>query len=204
MMFLLLNIYGGQSSLHKIELENRCVEFEQFSDTQKNVILQTYLAGFQSGYGYTLAAIAWHESCAGEYRINFQDPSAGLFHAFIPSVFKRHSYLKENGFTQNMVGHRLVTDDDFSIQIVLEELTFWERVHSGNWKNIVKSYNRGYSWQSSKKANQSAEEYYQSIASKVKVIQQYIYDIKIAESIQKKLKLPIYQQRANGNLVVLK
>jgi len=198
-LFLTLILFGQE----KIEIENRCVSFEEFSESQKNIILQAYLAGHAEGFGYTLAAIAWHESCAGEYRVNFQDPSAGIFHAYIPSVFKRHPELKDNGFTHNMIGHRLVTDDDFSTRIALEELRFWNKIHSGNWKNIVKSYNRGFSWQSEKKANESAEDYYASVSEKAKTIERYITSIGVNDTLQRGLHLPIYQKKKEDGRLLL-
>ncbi len=202
-LFLIVFLASTLLGYEKIELQNRCVAFEDFSESQKNVILQAYLAGLRYGFGFTLAAIAWQESCAGEYRVNFQDPSAGLFHAYIPSVFKRHPELKENGFTHNMVGHRLVTDDDFAVQIAIEELLFWNKVHEGNWKNIVKSYNRGYSWQTSKRADASATEYYENVAQKVREIKQYIVDMRIEQSLERGLSLPIYEQRKESKGLVL-
>ena len=132
-------------ALPKVEFKNSCVPLEKFNDTQKEVLLRSYLAGYQFGFGYTLAAIAWKESCAGEYKMNFQDPSAGIFHAYIPGVIKRYPKLKQNGFTQNMVGAMLVEDDKFAAQIAISELKFWDKIHKDNWRNIVKSYNKGYS-----------------------------------------------------------
>lgn len=157
----------------KVEFKNSCVPLSQFSNSQKEVLFRAYLAGEKDGFGYTLAAIAWKESCAGEYKMNFQDPSAGIFHAYIPGVINRYPKLKQNGFTQNMVGAMLVEDDKFAAQIAISELKFWERQHKGNWRNIIKSYNKGYSWQKNQRANLQAEKYYMDVASKVKQLQKY-------------------------------
>ncbi|WP_297809878.1 hypothetical protein [uncultured Helicobacter sp.] len=160
-------------ALPQIEFKNSCVPLAQFSESQKEVLLRSYLAGEHEGFGLTLAAIAWKESCAGEYKMNFQDPSAGNFHAYIPGVINRYPKLKQNGFTQNMVGAMLVENDNFAEQIAITELKYWQKEHNGNWKNIIKSYNKGYSWQKNEQANIQAEKYYQEVAMRVKQLESY-------------------------------
>lgn len=157
----------------QVEFKNSCVPLAQFSESQKQVLLRSYLAGEQDGFGLTLAAIAWQESCAGVYKMNFQDPSAGNFHAYIPGVINRYPQLKQNGFTQNMVGAMLVENDTFAEQIAIIELKYWQKEHKGNWKNIIKSYNKGYSWQKNEQANLQAEKYYQEVAIRVKQLESY-------------------------------
>ena len=49
----------------KVEFKNSCVPLSQFSNAQKEILFRAYLAGKNDGFGYTLAAIAWQESCAG-------------------------------------------------------------------------------------------------------------------------------------------
>lgn len=166
-------------ALPKVDFKNSCIPLEQFSPSQQEVLLHAYLAGEAEGFGYTLAAIAWKESCAGVYKMNFQDPSAGNFHAYIPGVIKRYPELKQNGFTQNMVGAMLVDDDDFAAGIAITELKFWYKEHKGNWKNIIKSYNKGYSWQKNSQSNIQAESYYQDIADKVKQLQGYFQTLQM-------------------------
>ncbi|TLD85095.1 hypothetical protein LS70_000645 [Helicobacter sp. MIT 11-5569] len=169
----LLLFCGVVFAAPKVDFKNACVPLAQFSKEQKEVLLRSYLAGESEGFGLTLAAIAWKESCAGEYKMNFQDPSAGNFHAYIPGVINRYPQLKQNGFTQNMVGAMLVDDDEFAAKIAILELKFWQKEHQGNWKNIVKSYNKGYSWKKSSTANTQAEKYYQEIAWRVKELESY-------------------------------
>ena len=213
-LFLFLLTFHFLYALEKVTFKNSCVPLKYFSDKQKEVLLKSYISAQKEGFGYTLAAIAWKESCAGEYKMNFQDPSAGNYHAYIPGVIKRYPKLRQNGFTQNMVGAKLVNDDDFAIKVALEELKFWDKTHNGNWKKIIKSYNKGYSWQKNTKANLQAENYYKDIAFKVKELQEYFkgedlhkvalnipkktYEKKIALKNEKESKkefylLPIYQ-----------
>lgn len=147
LIWIILIFINFSFALPQVEFKNSCVPLAQFSESQKQVLLRSYLAGEQDGFGLTLAAIAWQESCAGVYKMNFQDPSAGNFHAYIPGVINRYPQLKQNGFTQNMVGAMLVENDTFAEQIAIIELKYWQKEHKGNWKNIIKSYNKGYSWQ---------------------------------------------------------
>lgn len=173
LIWILLIFINFSFALPQVEFKNSCVPLAQFSESQKQVLLRSYLAGEQDGFGLTLAAIAWQESCAGVYKMNFQDPSAGNFHAYIPGVINRYPQLKQNGFTQNMVGAMLVENDAFAEQIAITELKYWQKEHKGNWKNIIKSYNKGYSWQKNEQANLQAEKYYQEVAFRVKQLESY-------------------------------
>ena len=157
--------------LHKIE--GKCVEPQAFSKNQKQVILKAFKYGAKSGFGYTMAAIAWKESCAGEYRVNFADPSAGIYHAHIPGIIKKHKQ-KDSVFMRNMVGELLMRDDEFASQSALEELNYWHKVRKGNWYEVIKSYNKGFSWEKDKERNKMAQEYFEDVARRVKALQGYI------------------------------
>lgn len=182
-IFILYIFINFCFALPQVEFKNSCVPLNEFSESQKKVLLHSYLAGVNDGFGLTLAAIAWKESCAGEYKMNFQDPSAGNFHAYIPGVINRYPKLKQNGFTQNMVGAMLVENDSFAEQIAITELKYWQREHQGNWKNIIKSYNKGYSWQKNEQANIQAEKYYQDVAIRVKQLESYFKRKEIQQEI---------------------
>ena len=151
--------------LHKVE--GKCVELKDFSKAQKNVILKAFKYGLKSGYGYTMAAIAWKESCAGEYKMNFADPSAGIYHAHIPGLLKKTNQ-KDTGFMRNMVGELLVRDDEYASQVALDELLYWHKVRNGNWQEVIKSYNKGFSWERDSERDKMAQSYYEDIARKVK------------------------------------
>lgn len=153
---------------------NKCVNVDKFSDSQKEIIAYAYNYGKKYKLGFTLAAIAWHESCAGEYRMNFADPSAGIYHALIPGVIKRYQILKDTGFNRNVIGELLIRDDEFASKVAIDELLYWDKVREGNWKEIIKSYNKGYSWEKSAKLNEMAENYYKNIKQKKEVLESYI------------------------------
>lgn len=180
----------------EIVFNNLCTDdIDKLNSAQKRVLLKSFSYGAEFDFGYTLAAIAWQESCAGAYRVNFQDPSAGIYHAYIPSVLNRHPYLKKNGLTSNMLGERLIRDDEFAASEAIRELLYWRGVHNNNWKSIVKSYNKGFSWQNSKSANTQAIKYYNSIANKVSKLKPFIESQKNQKSANITLEMPIYRLR---------
>lgn len=153
---------------------NKCVSINQFSEDQKEIIAYAYNYGKKYDLGYTLAAIAWHESCAGEYRMNFSDPSAGIYHALIPGVIRRYQMLSDNSFNRNVIGELLVRDDEFASKVAIDELMYWDKVRKGNWKDMIKSYNKGFSWEKSSQSDKIAENYYENIKAKKKILEDYI------------------------------
>ena len=172
-MFCLCVFLGEMSALPLHKIEGKCVEPKKFNKNQKQVILKAFKYGAKSGFGYTMAAIAWKESCAGEYRVNFADPSAGIYHAHIPGIIKKHKQ-KDSAFMRNMVGELLMRDDEFASQTALEELSYWHKVRKGNWYEVIKSYNKGFSWEKDKERDKMAQAYFEDVAKRVKELQTYI------------------------------
>lgn len=150
-----------------------CVNIEKFDKDQIQTIRYAYHYGKKHNLGFTMAAIAWKESCAGLYRINFEDPSAGIYHAYLPNVIKRHYKKRNTSFRRNAVAERLIRDPEFASQIALEELLYWKKIRKGNWKEIIKSYNKGFSWEKNHLRNQMAESYYEDISKKIAILQHY-------------------------------
>ncbi|PAF46663.1 hypothetical protein BKH46_06755 [Helicobacter sp. 12S02634-8] len=169
-MFL-VPIYA-ELPLHQIT--GKCVDPKNFSDKQKKVILYAYKYGAPKGLGYTMAAIAWKESCAGEYMVNFSDPSAGIYHAHIPGVIKKYSKYKDTSFNRNLVGELLMRDNEFASKVALDNLLFWQKTRNGNYKNMIKSYNKGFSWEKNKHNNKLAESYYEDIKLNVLKLRSFI------------------------------
>lgn len=157
--------------MHKIE--GKCVQPKEFNKNQRQVIIKAFKYGAKSGFGYTMAAIAWKESCAGEYRINFADPSAGIYHAYIPGLIKKHKH-QDTNFVRNMIGELLIRDDDFASKSALEELEYWHKIRKGNWYEIIKSYNKGFSWEKDKTRDKMANAYFEDVSNRVKILQSYI------------------------------
>lgn len=179
--FLSCMHFGLALPLHKVE--GKCVQPQDFSQAQKQVILKAFKFGLKSGYAYTMAAIAWKESCAGEYRVNFADPSAGIYHAHIPGVLKKHKQ-KDTNFMRNIVGELLLRDDEYASKLALEELLYWSRVRDFNWQQVIKSYNKGFSWEKDKERNKMAQTYFEDIARRIRILETYMPHIAYSLSKQ--------------------
>lgn len=153
--------------------DDPCKNLQKFSKDQLDTIIYAYNYGKKHDFGYTMAAIAWKESCAGIYRINFSDPSAGIYHAYLPGVIKRHYKKQDTPFRRNAIAEKLIRDPEFASKIALEELLYWRKVRKNNWKEIIKSYNKGFSWEKSKGRNKMAEAYYEDITLKVEELTKF-------------------------------
>ena len=172
MRFVLVLIMLGKVVL--ANAINKCIKIDTFNANQLEIIAYAYSYGKKYDLGITLAAIAWHESCAGEFRMNFSDPSAGIYHALIPGVIKKYNMLEDTRFNRNVMGELLIRDDEFASKVAIDELLYWKKVRNNNLKDMIKSYNKGFSWEKSKKANELAENYYQNIKIKSDILREFI------------------------------
>ncbi len=179
-----------------IKIKGTCTDLQKFSDKQKDILFYAYYYGKDHGLGYLMAAIAWKESCAGEYLLNFSDPSAGIYHNHIPSVIKKYTKYKDSSFLRNVVGQMLIANPTFASSVTLDNLFYWDKIHKGNLEKIIKSYNRGFSWQQSSVANKSATAYYNDVANKMRELQTFI-----PLNIDKyKLRTPILESLKNSQI----
>jgi len=192
LIFLILaNIHA--INLKKIIQKNNCSKLEQFNKYQLKNIIKSYIWGLPYGLENILPAIAWQESCAGLYKLNMYDPSAGLYHAYLPSVMARHKGLKDTKFNQNKVAQMLVNDDKFAVSEAISELLFWKNFYKNNNINIynlnkliIMSYNRGKRWwKKNTKNRHSAENYYKNVNNKMKKIKSFFYKYNIKKEILK-------------------
>ncbi|CRF41513.1 hypothetical protein [Helicobacter ailurogastricus] len=158
------------SAGHKEASLAECIDPRHFNAFQKRILVYAYRYGFKENLGYELAAIAWKESCAGMYRVDFSDPSAGIYHAYIPDVLKRYNE-RDTRFMQSVYGDLLIKDQNFASKVALDTLISWKRIHKGDLKDMIKSYHKGLRWQKNEHIDQSANEYYQDILTKIKTLQ---------------------------------
>lgn len=171
------------------KIENiKCNDINNFNDEQLTNILKSYQLGQKDGFGLTLAAIAWQESCAGLIKINGFDPSAGLYHNYVKSVYERHPEIfipKKNGikFYQNKIMQMLIQNDVFAASEAISELKLWEKVFKKNYKKIIMGYNRGNSWEKNKKALKSATSYYNNIHTRLKKIDTFFKKYNVYEKM---------------------
>ncbi|GAA7192462.1 hypothetical protein BD0068_13970 [Helicobacter pylori] len=155
-----------KSPVTKVMMTN-CDNIKDFNAKQKEVLKSAYQFGSKENLGYEMASIAWKESCAGVYKINFSDPSTGVYHSYIPSVLKSYGH-NDSPFLRNVMGELLIKDDAFASQVALKELLYWKTRYHDNLKDMIKSYNKGSRWEKNEKSNADAEKYYEEIQDKIR------------------------------------
>ncbi|WRC51244.1 hypothetical protein E5L11_04665 [Helicobacter pylori] len=181
-----------KSPVTKVMMTN-CDNIKDFNAKQKEVLKAAYQFGSKENLGYEMAGIAWKESCAGVYKINFSDPSAGVYHSYIPSVLKSYGH-NDSPFLRNVMGELLIKDDAFASEVALKELLYWKTRYHDNLKDMIKSYNKGSRWEKNEKANADAEKYYEDIQDKIRRLKESkIFDSQSSNDQE-------LQKSANSNL----
>lgn len=119
-------------------MQAQASECKRFTEDQLKVLRDAWFAGADHGYEWTLAAIAWKESSAGENLINWEGPAFGPFQGLLSTVMKREGV---SGKRQELrIANRLVDDFDFAVGKAIEELKYWNSRYDGNWNKTVQSY----------------------------------------------------------------
>lgn len=181
-----------KSPVTKVMMTN-CDNIKDFNAKQKEVLKAAYQFGSKGNLGYEMAGIAWKESCAGTYKINFSDPSAGIYHAYIPSVLKSYGH-NNSPFLRNVMGELLIKDDAFASEVALKELLYWKTRYHDNLKDMIKSYNKGSRWEKNEKSNADAEKYYEEIQDRIRRLKESkIFDSQFSNDQE-------LQKSANSNL----
>ncbi len=181
-----------KSPVTKVMMTN-CDSIKDFNAKQKEVLKFAYQFGSKENLGYEMASIAWKESCAGVYKINFSDPSAGVYHSYIPSVLKSYGH-NDSPFLRNVMGELLIKDDAFASEVALKELLYWKTRYHDNLKDMIKSYNKGSRWERSEKSNAEAEKYYEEIQDRIRRLKESkIFDSQSSNDQE-------LQKSANSNL----
>lgn len=181
-----------KSPVTKVMMTN-CDNLKDFNAKQKEVLKAAYQFGSKENLGYEMAGIAWKESCAGVYKINFSDPSAGVYHSYIPSVLKSYGH-NDSPFLRNVMGELLIKDDAFASEVALKELMYWKTRYHDNLKDMIKSYNKGSRWEKNEKSNADAEKYYEEIQDRIRRLKESkIFDSQSSNDQE-------LQKSANSNL----
>ncbi|WRG72012.1 hypothetical protein E5E11_04605 [Helicobacter pylori] len=181
-----------KSPVTKVMMTN-CDNLKDFNAKQKEVLKAAYQFGSKENLGYEMAGIAWKESCAGVYKINFSDPSAGVYHSYIPSVLKSYGH-NDSPFLRNVMGELLIKDDAFASEVALKELLYWKTRYHDNLKDMIKSYNKGSRWEKNEKSNTDAEKYYEEIQDRIRRLKESkIFDSQSSNDQE-------LQKSANSNL----
>ncbi|MGN8459585.1 hypothetical protein ACR9LQ_04630 [Helicobacter pylori] len=181
-----------KSPVTKVMMTN-CDNLKDFNAKQKEVLKAAYQFGSKENLGYEMAGIAWKESCAGVYKINFSDPSAGVYHSYIPSVLKSYGH-NDSPFLRNVMGELLIKDDAFASEVALKELLYWKTRYHDNLKDMIKSYNKSSRWEKNEKSNADAEKYYEEIQDRIRRLKESkIFDSQSSNDQE-------LQKSANSNL----
>ncbi|WP_100979813.1 hypothetical protein [Helicobacter pylori] len=181
-----------KSPVTKVMMTN-CDNIKDFNAKQKEVLKAAYQFGSKENLGYEMAGIAWKESCAGVYKINFSDPSTGVYHSYIPSVLKSYGH-NDSPFLRNVMGELLIKDDAFASEVALKELLYWKTRYHDNLKDMIKSYNKGSRWEKNEKSNAEAEKYYEEIQDRIRRLKESkIFDSQSSNDQE-------LQKSANSNL----
>ncbi len=181
-----------KSPVTKVMMTN-CDNLKDFNAKQKEVLKAAYQFGSKENLGYEMAGIAWKESCAGVYKINFSDPSAGVYHSYIPSVLKSYGH-NDSPFLRNVMGELLIKDDAFASEVALKELLYWKTRYHDNLRDMIKSYNKGSRWEKNEKSNAEAEKYYEEIQDRIRRLKESkIFDSQSSNDQE-------LQKSANSNL----
>ncbi|WQY77727.1 hypothetical protein E5L52_01580 [Helicobacter pylori] len=181
-----------KSPVTKVMMTN-CDNLKDFNAKQKEVLKAAYQFGSKENLGYEMAGIAWKESCAGVYKINFSDPSAGVYHSYIPSVLKSYGH-NDSPFLRNVMGELLIKDDAFASEVALKELLYWKTRYHDNLKDMIKSYNKGSRWEKNEKSNADVEKYYEEIQDRIRRLKESkIFDSQSSNDQE-------LQKSANSNL----
>lgn len=129
---------SGNANAAKYNFE----QCKRFSDSQIEILRDAWFAGADRDYGWTLAAIAWKESSAGDKLVNPAGPAFGVFQNLSSTVTRR---LHQEGtkITRRQVEVKLIGDFGFAAEMAMAELDYWKMRHNGNWNKSIQSYYGG-------------------------------------------------------------
>ena len=118
-----------------------------FSPTQIDVMYQSFQYGVDRGWGYSLAAISFRESSAGnpKFMRNPNDPSAG-YHGVVLSHVLNYFKMKDTPTNNRIAEDMLMNSHGASAWFAMGVLDYWNKYHNGNWTKTIRSYNGGHYW----------------------------------------------------------
>ncbi len=152
-------------------LEGLVKELYKLNIQQLEILSKTFQYGKNFDREYTLTAIVWQESKFGKYKMNLNDPSCGIAHAFLPSVADRIG-LKRNFWNYSRLCENLIEDIDFALYHSYRELMFWTEYWKNKgvkniWSHSVASYNAGSNYQ-------KGQRYLNDIKKKIKALKIFL------------------------------
>ncbi len=116
-----------------------------FSESQLDVMTRAYATGKPSDLGWTLAAISWRESRAGQDVVRMGNSlkwaNLGSFQNQVKSTGDRAGCKSRKCYAD--VAYRLMTDQKYASNAALNEVNYWMDRHKSNLRKALASYNSG-------------------------------------------------------------
>lgn len=141
-----------------------------FSSQQLSTMSTAYHVGKTSDLGYTLAAISWRESRAGEdvvsMRYGLKAANMGAFQNKVKSVGDREGCKNRKCYAN--VAIKLVIDQEYAARAALDEMNFWLTYHNQNVRKSLSSYNAGFA------RNPASNSYATDVVKKAKYLQRCV------------------------------
>lgn len=135
-----------------------------FSMRQKITLLSAYMYGIPYDLSYSLAAIAWKESSAGDVPMNLNDPSFGIHHITLKNAII-YSGRPDTHRNRQIVASELVKSNRLSSEFAIINLNYWRMQYGDDWMKVWASYNKGWNVE-------AGMSYARDISEKIKVIKQ--------------------------------
>ena len=140
-----------------------CKNVMLLDDPQKAALRLAFTRGSPQDLGHTLAAIAWNESNAGRWRLNYHSNDFGLFHINIETA--ANTLGVDNYYKKIELAEELIYNDDLGAELALSVLNHFE--HRG-YRQMLKSYNEGNRWLRDSQSAVKANKYADSVIAKMK------------------------------------
>ncbi|AYN55465.1 endoribonuclease RegB family protein [Dickeya phage Coodle] len=158
----------ASGNVHSSQNASQCVY--DFSEQQLNTLATAYHIGKTQDLGYTLAAISWRESRAGEdvvsMRYGLKAANMGAFQNKVKTVSDREGCKNRKCYAN--VAIKLLTDQEYAAQAALDEMQFWLSYHKQNVRKSLSSYNAGFA------RNSASNAYAADVVKKAKYLQKCV------------------------------
>jgi len=146
-----------------------CERYNSLSEDQQTVLYEAWLYGLQHDYAWTLPAIAWAESNAGMWRLNYFSHDFGVMQINIETASRMLGVTSR--FKKIELAQQLVDDNELNYYLGSRVLKHFQRgrvMTNDVWIEMVKSYNEGYRWRSDEQSAIKAQGYYETVAQNVR------------------------------------
>ena len=143
-----------------------CSEWDSLTEEQQYRLEYSFNYGKPDDLGYTLASIALVESQAGLYKVNLESKDFGIHQINYKTIMNTLGVTSH--WKKKEIITKVIVDDSLSAYLAMSVLKHFNKVHKGNWKKIVMSYNIGN--RKDKKTIKRGESYYEKVVSSVKML----------------------------------